>query len=98
MQLPEGYWCLITHRSSTENKLRLRIINGVIDTGYRGAIFTQVHNTNTFPITINHGDRLSQMVLHEVIVPKFHFLEDNEELDESVRGENGFGSSGYSNI
>ncbi len=92
MELPEGFWARITHRSSTENKLRLRVIEGTIDQGYRGDLFVQVHNPNTFPLTIKHGDRLAQMIIHEIIVPDIEVVGS---LSESTRGANGFGSSGH---
>lgn len=91
MELPEGFWARITHRSSTENKLRLRVIEGTIDQGYRGDLFVQVHNPNTFPLTVKHGDRLAQMIIHEIIVPDIEVVDS---VSTTVRGANGFGSSG----
>lgn len=90
MQLPEGYWAEITHRSSTEYKLRLRVISATIDQGYRGHIYTQVQNSNTYPLVVHHGDRLSQMILHKIVSPK---IEVGTVSNDSSRGSNGFGSS-----
>ena len=90
-ELPEGYWARITHRSSTEKRLRLRVVEGTIDQQYRGPIFVQVHNTSTWPITIKHGDRIAQMIFHKIYEPTF---EEVLELADSTRGVKGFGSSG----
>lgn len=91
LQLPDEYWATIVHRSSTESKLRLRVIGATIDCGFRGDLFINVHNYNTYPIVVHHGDRLAQVILHRV--NQFEF-EEVDELDSSDRGEKGFGSSG----
>lgn len=87
---PQGYWGRIIHRSSTERRHRLRVIEGVIDE-YRGEILVQVHNGNTFPIVIQHGQKLAQLILAKICwsVPRIV-----EKLPPSSRGANGFGSSG----
>lgn len=90
--LPEGYWGSIQHRSSTEKKHRLRVVQGTIDQGYTGRIYVQIANDNSFPITINHGDRLAQMILHRIVRPES--FEIVESLDATARGSNGFGSTG----
>jgi len=89
---PKGVWGRITHRSSTENKLRIRVIEGTIDEPYRGEIFAQIHNPNSYPITRQHGDRLAQMILQLTVTAK-EFVEV-EELDKTDRNDAGFGSTG----
>lgn len=91
IQLPEGYYARIVHRSSTEKRHRLRVVEGIIDQGYRGRLYAQVSNDNTFPVTIQHGDRIAQLVILPIIQGAF---EEAEELDSSDRGEGGFGSTG----
>ena len=93
LEFPVGYYGRITHRSSTENRKGLRIVEGIIDQGYRGRIYTQVMNISAIPVTINHGDRLAQMVVHKL--NQIAFVEV-EELSDSDRGEGGFGSTGES--
>lgn len=90
LELPVGYWARIVHRSSTEKLHRLRVVEGTIDNGYRGALFVQVHNTNTFPVDIQHGDRLAQLIIHKIYQPKFVIVDS---LTGSDRGEGGFGST-----
>lgn len=91
IELPFGYWARITHRSSTERKWRLRVVEGTIDQGYRGRLFTQVSNDNTFPIKIDHGARIAQLILMPIVMAKFVEV---DELEGSGRGTKGFGSTG----
>lgn len=91
LEFPKGYWGRIIHRSSTEQRHRLRIIEGVIDEGYRGEMLVQVHNLNTFPLDIEHGQKLAQLILCQTC----NFtIEETDKLSESARGSSGFGSSG----
>jgi dUTP pyrophosphatase len=91
LDIAPGYWGRLTHRSSTERRLRLRVVEGTIDNGFKGELFTQVHNPNTFPINISHGDRIAQIIFHKLNQMVF---EEVNELAQSDRGTNGFGSSG----
>lgn len=92
MAFPKGYWGRIIHRSSTEKKYRLRVIEGVID-DYRGPLLVQVNNMNSFPITVQHGQRMAQLILAKTASFK---AREVVELPPSERGTNGFGSSGTS--
>jgi dUTP pyrophosphatase len=92
VRLPDGYWGSIQHRSSTERRYRLRIVQGTIDSQYLGPLLTQVANENTFPITVHHGDRLAQLILHKLSQPST--IEEVDDLGVSDRGAKGFGSSG----
>jgi len=90
MEFPVGYWGRIIHRSSTERKSRLRVIEGVID-DYRGEILIQVHNGNTSQAKVYHGNRLAQLIVHKTCS---FICEPADELRPSNRGAKGFGSSG----
>lgn len=89
--VPPGWHVEIVGRSSTMRKRGLLVIPGVIDAGYRGELYSCVTNLNSFPVMINFGDRLAQMLFR--LVPMVHVHEVGE-LSPSERGENGFGSSG----
>jgi dUTP pyrophosphatase len=91
LDIAKGYWGRITHRSSTERRLRLRVVEGTIDQEFKGELFTQVHNPNTFPIVVSHGDRIAQLIFHKLNPMTFV---ETEELLSSERGTKGFGSSG----
>ena len=90
MEFPVGYWGRIIHRSSTERRSRLRVIEGVID-DYRGEILIQVHNGNSCHASVGHGHKLAQLIIHKTA--SFE-CEPADELRPSVRGARGFGSSG----
>ena len=64
---------------------------GVIDSGYRGHIKVCLHNASCETYHVERGDRIAQMVVQES--PHFE-LELVESLDDSDRGESGFGSTG----
>ena len=96
IELPKGYWASIEARSST-SKRSIIVPKGVIDEGYRGELFAQLINVGKEGVTIHHGDRLIQLILHERIIKDFEIIEADE-LSDSERGESGFGSSGQSAI
>lgn len=96
VEIPYTHWASIEARSST-SKRSLIVPKGVIDPGYRGELFAQIINVGNEPVTIHHGDRLIQLILHERHVKEFEIVEVDE-LSESERGESGFGSSGQSAI
>jgi len=91
MEFPHGVFARISHRSSTERRRRLRVVEGTIDQGFRGRLFTQVSNDNTFPIVVEHGERLAQMILSPIV---HGYFSEVTELADSDRGEAGFGSTG----
>ena len=93
IQLPEGWQALILPRSSIGAKTPLRLSNsvGLIDSGYRGELGVLYDNTSDEPYTINQGDRIAQLL----VMPSYKFqAKVVETLEDSDRGEGGFGSSG----
>lgn len=87
----QGFWCRIVGRSSTLRKRGLLIGEGIIDQGYRGPLFVYAYNPGNKPVTIERGERLAQLIFARVITAAF---DEVEELGESARGSNGFGSTG----
>ncbi|MBE6646727.1 MAG: dUTP diphosphatase [Ruminococcaceae bacterium] len=91
--IPEGLVGLNFARSGMAAKRGLAPANkvGVIDSDYRGEVMVALHNHGKEPQTVEHGDRVAQMVF----VPYYaaDFVEVDE-LDSTVRGEGGFGSTG----
>jgi dUTP pyrophosphatase len=92
--LPDGYWGLITGRSSTWVKHGCDVRQGVIDAGYRGELMVQLHNQNTFPVHFLAGTRLAQYVLLPAFPGAVRTVPDADHLPEHARGLNGYGSSG----
>lgn len=67
------------------------ISDGVIDVGYTGSITVKLYNLSGYDYKVNCGDKISQLVILPVVIPS---LEVVENLEQTERGNNGFGSSG----
>lgn len=91
MSIPEGYFGLICARSSLGVKLDIDSHCGVIDADYRGEVKLHLRNLSHKAFIIEPGDRAAQMVL--LPVPAISLVEVSD-LDETIRGEGGFGSTG----
>ncbi|MBP9667763.1 dUTP diphosphatase [Candidatus Saccharibacteria bacterium] len=91
--LPPGYEAQVRGRSGLAAKHGVMPANGVgtIDADYRGEIGVILLNTTTEPFTIEPGMRVAQLV-----IAKYEMAQWNEvdELDETARGEGGYGSTG----
>ena len=93
IQLPEGWLALIIPRSSIGAKTPLRLSNsvGLIDSGYRGELGVLYDNIDVNDVTIHKGDRIAQLL----VMPSYRFqAKVVDSLEDSDRGEGGFGSSG----
>ena len=93
IELPEGYECQVRPRSGLAVKYGVTVLNtpGTVDSDYRGELKVLMINLGSEPFTVAPGERLAQMVVarHEHLE-----WEQVEVLDESERGEGGFGSTG----
>lgn len=91
--IPEGFAGLVLPRSGVASKKCLAPINspGLIDSGYRGEIVVALTNHGTDRQMVAAGDRVAQLVIVPVLTPSVEIV---DELDETERGDNGFGSSG----
>jgi dUTP pyrophosphatase len=91
--IPSGHVALLMPRSGVGTKQTLELANtlGLIDTDYRGQWLATMRTKNGEPFSWEAGTRLLQLAI--VPIPKMH-LEVVEELDETVRGEGGHGSTG----
>ena len=93
IEIPEGYEAQVRPRSGLALKHGITVLNspGTIDADYRGEICVILINLSNEPFFINSGDRIAQLVFHKY--EKVEFVEV-EHLDETERGEGGFGHSG----
>jgi len=92
-QLPENHVMLLFPRSSVGIKKGLRLQNstGVLDEDYRGECMCFLENTTNEPVEIVQNERLLQAII--IPYPRIE-VEVVEELEETIRGEGGIGSSG----
>ena len=89
-QPPEGYMLQILQRSGLASK-GLIPIGGIIDNDYNSEIVVILLNTSDDYIFVNNGDRVAQMAIRKYYQADFDIV---NELEATVRGGNGFGSSG----
>ena len=91
--LPVGYEAQIRPRSGLALKYGITILNtpGTIDADYRGEIGIILVNLGQEPFVVNDGERIAQMVIARHEQPDFVVVET---LDETERGEGGFGHTG----
>ncbi|MET0671874.1 MAG: dUTP diphosphatase [Microbacterium pygmaeum] len=93
--LPDGHLGFVVPRSGLATKHGITIVNspGTVDAGYRGEIKVTLLNTDRdHAYEIGIGDRIAQLIV--LPVPRANFI-PVDELPDSVRGEGGFGSTGY---
>jgi dUTP pyrophosphatase len=64
---------------------------GVVDAGYRGDVGVELINLSREPFTVNPGERIAQLIIQEFVQGVFVPV---EKLDESERGDGGFGHTG----
>lgn len=93
MSIPQGIVGIIAARSGLACKKGIALSNsiGVIDSDYRGEIGVSLFNTSSEPFTVSFGDRIAQMMFIPVAKASFTVCDS---LDETDRGEGGFGSTG----
>jgi len=93
VQLPQGYEMQIRPRSGLALKHGITLVNtpGTIDADYRGEIGIILINLSDEPFTINPGERIAQMVVSEYTRVKWV---PTHKLDETERGDGGFGHTG----
>ncbi|MES3005890.1 MAG: dUTP diphosphatase [Patescibacteria group bacterium] len=91
MAIPEGYVGLIWDKSSIAIREGIKTLGGVIDAGYRGEIIVGVVNLSEKEYTFEKGHKVAQMIIQE----RLHAdIIEVEELNETIRGSGGFGSTG----
>lgn len=90
--IPDGFEMQIRPRSGLSLKTGLRVANapGTVDCDYRGEVKIIIHNSSNKAEQINIGDRIAQAV----VAPFKRVTFEEEPLNGTERGENGFGSTG----
>ena len=90
VEIPEGYVGFIKSKSGLMVNYGL-LSDGTIDCGYTGSIRVTLFNTTHKDFVIKAGDKIAQLVIQPCALPG---LEVVDELEETARGDNGFGSTG----
>ncbi|KAF2968732.1 hypothetical protein GQX73_g4828 [Xylaria multiplex] len=89
--VPAGTYGRIAPRSGLASKHSIQTGAGVIDADYRGQVKILLFNHSDTDYAIAEGDRIAQLVIERIYTPK---VVEVAELEESVRGAGGFGSTG----
>lgn len=97
IEIEEGWCGLVLPRSGNAINYGVTVMNapGLIDSNYRGEIMVGLINTDTKEkFSIKKGDRIAQLLITKSLVASEIEIKEEDELSESNRGEQGFGSSG----
>lgn len=92
--IPEGYVGLVCSRSGLANKFGVSVKNspGIVDPDYTGDVGVILENSGREAFFYEAGDRIAQLLV--VGTPEVKFSKSQKDLESSVRGDKGFGSSG----
>lgn len=90
VEIPVGYAGMLKSKSGLNVKHDI-VGEGVIDSGYTGSIRVKLYNHGSESYMIEVGDKISQLVILPIITPDLELV---TELEETDRGDNGFGSTG----
>ena len=91
ISVPKGHYGRIAPRSGLALKYGVDVLAGVIDSDFRGEIKVILTNTGCEHFEINVGDRIAQLIIEKISTPRIEVVES---LDETIRGDGGFGSTG----
>ena len=90
IELPKGTVGLLKSKSGLNVNHGITS-EGVIDVGYTGSIVAKLYNNSDFDYIIEAGDKITQLVILPILTPELELVDS---LDDTERGDNGFGSSG----
>ncbi len=89
--IPRGYTALIWDKGGLSHKYGLKTLGGVFDSNYTGEYFIAIVNLSKEPHEFKKGEKICQVLIQEVAEAT---IEEIDELPETVRGANKYGSSG----
>ena len=96
VKLPENCELQVRPKSGLAINKGLTVLNtpGTVDNGYTGEIKVIVFNTNNFEVTIDKGMKVAQGVICPVFYGEFIKITEVDDVENTDRGDNGFGSTG----
>ncbi|KAI0080665.1 dUTP diphosphatase [Panus rudis PR-1116 ss-1] len=89
--VPVGTYGRVAPRSGLASKFMIDTGAGVIDADYRGTVFVLLFNLSDQDFTVEEGDRIAQLIIEKIETPD---VLEVENLEETLRGAGGFGSTG----
>ena len=91
IQVPKGYYCQVAPKSGLAIKSGIDVLGGIIDFGYTAEILVILINHSKETFHVKKGNKIAQLIMKKIAVPTIEIVENLEETD---RGSNGFGSTG----
>ncbi|OIW02617.1 hypothetical protein TanjilG_24068 [Lupinus angustifolius] len=91
ISIPQGTYARVAPRSGLTWKHSIDVGAGVIDADYRGPVGVILFNHSDVDFEVKVGDRVAQLIIERIVTPDVVEVED---LDSTVRGAGGFGSTG----
>ena len=91
LEFPAGYAAIVKDKSSLPKNHGLHTLGGVFDAGFRGEYNVLLINLGSEPCEIKTGQKIAQLVIVPVVRAE---LIEADELSDSARGTDGFGSTG----
>lgn len=91
IELPKGTYGQLFSKSGLNVKYSIVSLGGTVDEGYTGSIVVKLYNESDKEYHFNAGDKVVQLVIMNYIAPDIEYV---DRLDDTERGDNGFGSTG----
>ncbi|BFF95871.1 deoxyuridine 5'-triphosphate nucleotidohydrolase mitochondrial [Drosophila madeirensis] len=95
VQVPEGSYGRVAPRSGLAVKNFIDVGAGVVDEDYRGNLGVVLFNHSETDFEVKHGDRIAQFICERIFYPELELV---DKLDDTERGEAGFGSTGVKDL
>lgn len=89
--IPEGYFGKLESKSGLNVNHNVVCLGGVIDCGYTGSIKVKLYNLGDEPMSFKRGNKIVQMIIQPCSLTSFCIVDS---LEDTERGNNGFGSTG----
>lgn len=91
IELPKGTYGQLFSKSGLNVKHSIVSLGGTVDEGYTGSIVVKLYNESDKEYHFNAGDKVVQLVIMNYLTPDIEYV---DRLDDTERGDNGFGSTG----
>ena len=96
LQLPPGTYGRIAGKSGLAHKYGIQVLGGVVDGDYRGNVGVTLHNSGDRELYIKPGYRIAQLIIERIANPCFYEIAPPKQLSPTLRGANGYCSTGFS--
>ena len=91
VQIPFGYFGKLESKSGLNVNHGIVSHGGVIDSGYTGPVVVKLYNQGKQKYVFEQGDKIVQLIIQPCLLPMLELVDD---LEDTYRGDNGFGSTG----